>query len=557
MKKYWQYILLILLLIPSFWNLLKPGYFNMHDDLQVMRIFEMDICFADGQIPCRWAPDMGYGYGQPMFNFYSALPYYLGELIRLAFPISIIWTVKILFLISLVGGALGMYFLARELWGKWGGILAAVLYTYAPYHSLDVYVRGALAESFALMLLPFLWLAFYKLLQKGTLNKVIVTGVALGLLLMTHNVSSLIYAIPTLLWVLFWVVKDKNWAGIKNVILAGTLGIGIAAFFIVPIVFETKFVQLQWLTTDYLNYRGHFSTVYQLFISRHWGYGPSIFGPSDDLSFAVGWPHWWLAIPLAAISFFWIKNRRKIGTGILTLSMLALALFAVFLTHERSTFIWVNVPALSIVQFPWRFLGLGIFLLSLAAGALVGDKYKKEIAIGVILLAIGLNFGFFRPQHFFSQETDATKLSGESFIIQKKSAILDYLPVTAPIAPKEEAFAAPVLLSGDGEIKNYSKRSNSFFFDADIYNASEVQVPVMHFPGWVVVNGGRVIDSYPEGKYGLITFKLPPGKYIIQGRFTDTPIRFLGNSITVVSLTILLIGISLTSNKKKFLWFKN
>jgi uncharacterized membrane protein len=126
----------------------------MHDDLQVMRIFQMEKCFADGQIPCRWSPDMAWGYGQAMFNFYSALPYYLGVLIRIITPFSIMATVKLLFFISLAGSAIGMYLLAKEFWGKLGGIVAALLYAYAPYHALDIFVRGALAEAFALAILP-------------------------------------------------------------------------------------------------------------------------------------------------------------------------------------------------------------------------------------------------------------------------------------------------------------------------------------------------------------------------------------------------------------------
>src|SRR5258706_12575615 len=56
----------------------EKGYFNMHDDLQMMRQLEMEKCFADGQVPCRWVPDMGYGYGFPFFIFYLPLPYYVG-----------------------------------------------------------------------------------------------------------------------------------------------------------------------------------------------------------------------------------------------------------------------------------------------------------------------------------------------------------------------------------------------------------------------------------------------------------------------------------------------
>src|SRR5574337_739444 len=82
------------------WQLLRPGYYTMHDDLQVMRLYEMDRCFKDGQLPCRFAPDMGQNYGQPLFNYYSAFPYYLGELIHLT-GFSFIDTVKLLFLLSL------------------------------------------------------------------------------------------------------------------------------------------------------------------------------------------------------------------------------------------------------------------------------------------------------------------------------------------------------------------------------------------------------------------------------------------------------------------------
>ena len=63
-------------------TLFGQGYFNMHDDLQMMRQLQMEKCFIDGQIPCRWVPDMGYGFGFPLFNFYPPLPYMVGELFR-------------------------------------------------------------------------------------------------------------------------------------------------------------------------------------------------------------------------------------------------------------------------------------------------------------------------------------------------------------------------------------------------------------------------------------------------------------------------------------------
>jgi len=558
LKKFWPYLFLAIFAVPAVWNLFKPGYFDMHDDLQVMRLFEINKCFNDGQLPCRWAPDMAYGYGQPMFNFYSAFPYYLGQFIRMLAPISMIWTVKLLFVISLVAALAGMYFLAREFWGNLGGILAGVLYIYAPYHSLDVYVRGALAESFALMLLPFLWLAIYKLIQKGGFTKVLITCLVLGLFLTTHNVSALIIAPFTLLWAVFWIVKFKRYQSIKDVILSGLLGVGIAAFFLVPVAFETGLIQSNFLTMDYLDYRGHFVTLYQLFISRIWGYGPSIFGPNDNLSFDIGWPNWWLIIPLVGMGAVWLKSKAKRKYALLILTLLAFAGISIFLTHERSTPIWLNFSFLSIIQFPWRFLGPSVFFLSLASGALLAPEYKYRnfMFIFLVALSIGLNFFFFRPQNYFYNESDASKLEGESFVIQEKSAILDYLPKTAESAPKEEAPGKPVILSGEGEVLNYSKRSNSFFFDANIYNSAEIQVPVMYFPGWKVISENEVLQIYPSGNYGVITFKLPDGKYIVQGRLTNTLPRVFGNAISLISLMSLLIGFVLTVNDRKFLWLR-
>src|SRR3989344_4174465 len=266
MKKFLVIVSLIIVIIPASFYLLGRGYFNMHDDLQVMRVYQMDRCFADGQIPCRWSPDMVWGYGQAMFNFYSALPYYIGAFIRLAMPLSILATVKTLFLISLVISAAGMYLLAKEFWGRLGGILSAALYVYAPYHALDIFVRGAMAERFAISILPFLWLSFYKLVKDPNYKYAIFTSISLFFLLITHNISSLIYAPFTILWVLFWLVISKNWKSTKFIIFSGLLGIGLSAFFLLPAIFEQSLIQTQYLTSEYSDYHAHFVTLRQLFI---------------------------------------------------------------------------------------------------------------------------------------------------------------------------------------------------------------------------------------------------------------------------------------------------
>jgi hypothetical protein len=77
LKTHIYWVLVILFTVPVFVSLLRPGYFWMQDDMQAFRIFEMNKCFSDWQIPCRWVPDMGYQYGYPQFEFYPPSVYYL------------------------------------------------------------------------------------------------------------------------------------------------------------------------------------------------------------------------------------------------------------------------------------------------------------------------------------------------------------------------------------------------------------------------------------------------------------------------------------------------
>ena len=115
----------------------------MHDDLQIGRLYQLDQCLQDGQIPCRWVPDMGYGYGYPLFNYYPAFPYYLAEIFYLL-GFSFINSIKIFFILGLVFSGVFAYLLGKELWGEYGGLVTAAFYIFAPYHAVDVYVRGAL-----------------------------------------------------------------------------------------------------------------------------------------------------------------------------------------------------------------------------------------------------------------------------------------------------------------------------------------------------------------------------------------------------------------------------
>ena len=205
--KYWLVIFFTLSFVLVSWPLFLPGFFSHHDDLQVMRIFEMRKCLEDLQIPCRWVPDMGYGNGFPLFNYYSVFPYYLGAI--LSYILGYLGAAKALFLIPLVAGGVTMYLLARQLWGRLSGITAAALYLFAPYRALDAYVRGAVAESFALALIPLVFYFLLRLIKKPSQRNFLGLSLSSAAFLTTHNIMTLLFVPVIFIWgVLFlWIQK--------------------------------------------------------------------------------------------------------------------------------------------------------------------------------------------------------------------------------------------------------------------------------------------------------------------------------------------------------------
>lgn len=546
MKNSLKIILFVILLLPSLWWLLGSGYFNMHDDLQVMRLFEMDKCLYDGQIPCRWSPDMVWGYGQPMFNYYSAFPYYLGAILRIVFPLTYLGTVKMLFLISFVIAGVGMYKLAREFWGMLGGIFSGVLYTYAPYHALDVYVRGALSETFALSLLPWMFYFTYKLIKKYSLLNFVGVSLSIAFVLMTHNISTMIYAPITGFWCLFWLIAERQLKSVPRLVLAGILGIGLASFFIIPAVFEQNIIQTQFLTSNYSDYRGHFVTLRQLFVNRNWGDGPSIYGDNENISFQIGWPHWWLGIVAAlSASFLMYKKKMELKTFLLIAGLSFGALIFAFMTHHRSSFLWEIIPKVNFVQFPWRFLGPVMFFLAFLGGSISLNKniLTKLFIPLLIVFTIVLNYSYFIPVHYSRKVTDNEKLTGVAFELQQKAAIMDYLPKTAKFAPESLAFEKPKSIEGDLTVGQFSKTSDSFSFDVDVYTPSSVEVPVMYFPGWVVYVDGRMVKPEVHGDNGLIKVTFTEGQHQVFGEFADTPIRKAANMVSLLSFGVFLVVI--------------
>ncbi len=540
------FFLLFLLCIPSFSSLLRPGFYPMHDDMQAMRLLQIDKCISDGQIPCRWVPDMGYGYGYPQFNYYAPLPYYIMWVFHF-FGLGYLDSVKLFIVFSVLVSCYAMCLLASSLWGKLGGILSSVFYIYVPYRAVDMYVRGALGELAALSIIPFIFWSARKLVLKER-DHILYLALSSAALFTSHSITAMFFTPLIFLWVLFLLHQEKRFRLSEVIITAKYLGtsliwgLGLSSFFILPAFFEKHYVHIDTLISGYFNYISHFVGIKSLLFQSYWGYGSSEGGGYDDASFSVGLLHWTLPL-VVLVSFLFLRKKKEIR---LSLFLLILGFISLFMIHPRSLIIWrVFDSFLSYLQFPWRFLLLSIFFFSLSLGGigylLRENKNVSRIVAGVLIALVMLfNVYYFRPLKWFDINDDQ-KFSGESWQKQLTISLYDYLPVYAKKAPDEPAPEKPILISGDISVLSSQKGSNWQTYKIVSNGESRIRLPLYYFPNFRVILNGKETQFDYENELGLITLNLINGENDVEVRLYDTPIRSFSNIITFISFLVIPI----------------
>ena len=549
LAKYHRFIcplLVIVISIPTFWSLLRTGYFPMHDDMQPTRVYDMVKCIKDLQIPCRWVPDMGYRFGYPQFNYYGPIPYYFMSFANML-GLDLFDSVKLGFIIPLVLGNLAIFYLGLTLMGETGGFAAAILYAYSPYRGSDIYSRGAMGESWAYIFLPLIVLGIKKLSEKPSAKYSALLALSFGGLLATHNISTLMFT-PLILVYVAYLIISKSKLNIKKIfieskrfIIAFLWGGAIAAFFFLPVIFEKQFAHTETMLGGYFDYRAHFVSFKQLFFTSFWGYGSSEMGPTDDLSFFFS-PVMLLTIFTSAVLLFIRLLKRKFSGLEITVSIFAiLGLAATFMVHEKSSFIWSLVPPLAYLQFPWRFLVVANFFFALVGAytfAYVSSENSKWLVISFFAITFLFSAPLFRPNSWLELSPDE-KLSGYLWDRQMTISIFDYLPTSAKTPPTYPAPIQPLSSTKYFSIENLKKGSNWISFDYQSGEYSSVKLNLLDFPGWKVYDNGKVVDHYND-KDGIIVVNLAPGNHQVTARLKDTPVRIIGNLISLVSLPLAL-----------------
>jgi len=551
----------VLLSAFAYAPLLGGGMLFTGDTLHPMRLFAMDRCFADGQLPCRWSPDLGNGYGFPLFNYYPPLPYYAGELLH-ELGFSYLATVNALYLIGLAGAALSMYVLARRLWGELGGVVSAVAYVYAPYLALDVYMRGALVELWALAVAPALLWAVLELVTTARARFVPLVALLLALLLLSHNLVAVIVAPAVAIWAAGLLALHGREA-VRPALLgvaAAAWGFGLAAFFTLPVLLEGDLVQLDSLTSGPFRYDNNYASLGDLFLLRTNDYS-FLLGVRDGTPLQIGWFHWAFAgLSLPAAALLW---RRDARVGALAAGVFA-ACFAigVFMSVPASGAIWATFDPLRFLQFPWRYLGL----VSIGAAGLAGAwlallrerPLRAQLGVAAVLVGVFVGTGehFFQPFHRCQAPAaeqaldcpgnDGEYFAPERFYTHQQGSVRDYLPVAVDEVPESPPEAPARVVEGSGRVAPVDDAtSDGLRFRVEAETAVVVEAAVFDFDGWQARIDGRNVAHTASVPSGLITLDLASGRYDVELRLEGTAARTAGNWLSLASWGALVLGVPL------------
>ncbi len=277
--------LLITLALCAFalWPLLaRPGLPNGDDVLyHVYRAAEMDRSWSHGVLIPQWAESFYTGYGAPVFHYYASLTYYITSIFTRLFGFDAVNSLRLLIALCMFGAGAGMYAFTRRTSGKAGGIIAALCYVYSPYFLFtEPYSRGAYPELLAFALFPALMLAFSSLISNRTLRTRYIVSLPLnfalaalleGALIISHNLMALVLTGLLVGWLVWGFVSEtlqgrRVWRSYGLALAAVALGVGLAAYFWLPVVLEGSAVKLSNLTgLAELNYRNFFVPFVHLF----------------------------------------------------------------------------------------------------------------------------------------------------------------------------------------------------------------------------------------------------------------------------------------------------
>lgn len=530
--------------------------------LHFYRLIALDALVKQGVLFSRWFPNLAFGYGYPIFQYYPPLPHYVALTLSML-GLGPVWGLNGAFIAFSCIGAISAGGWARSVFGARASVVAGAIYAFAPYTLFNVFERAALAEFAALAILPMTLWAMHRAVMQPGLRPVAVVAICMAALMLCHNITAMVSA-PILtiyalaLAVLRWRDERREiappirptlhpaMAALVRTTAGLAIGLGVSAFFWLPAFLERDLTRLDRALSTAYDFRSAFVAGRALF-----DWPTPIEADLINSQFALTLSP--VALMLGACALVRISLRRTPLAQRLHGALFALlALTAAMLATAASQPIWEALPLLRFVLYPSRFLGLASLGLAMLAASLFtpapGTRTNRVLTVVAALAVVASQvFGFFWQQPLL-QRGELAQTATAIPEIERRTGIIgttsigEYAPRAVREWPAADAGIAGFFRTAPGvALRDAQITPLRGDVIAQSGTAHTLTIGQFFFEGWRAQIDGIDAPVGVSDPNGLMTLAVPAGEHRIGIWFGSTPLRDTSTAASVAALVVLLL----------------
>jgi len=519
----------------------------------------------------HWAPSANFGAGEPRFVFYPPLTWMLGAALGAVLPWQAV-PIALTFLLLAATG-LATRALAREMLPEGAATLAGCAALFSGYALFTAYERTAFAELTGGFWIPLLLLfALRERNPSGPAWRHALDGSAVPLAFVVagawlSNVPvGLMSAYLLAVVALGAALLAKSWAPILRALTSTALGLGVAALYIIPVAREQRWVSLVETIQD---------AAYQF--RNSWLFAqhadPAL-AEHDVVLRQVSWiASGMLFVAIAALLVVWRRgtlpaNRRW------RILLAATPFVILFLLLPISQPLWLLLPQLRFLQFPWRWLVALEAPMAIPFSAAVwpdpsARRWKRWAVIAaatVVLMAAGLFTIYGCFQSWDGEDSVAGLVSsyrsGMGFPGTDEyappnadnSLVATSLPVACLVRNPAALLGDRAEPRDDGAPLDWNPAQGSClatFAAAQDSSPEDVHITaatteagymvlrLRSYPAWRVTVNGEPASNLPARDDGLMTVPVPQGRVHLAIDWTTTPDSLAGRWLSTLAVLLL------------------
>jgi hypothetical protein len=529
--------------------------------LNQMRAFYRGL--ESGRLYPRWDDETHGGYGAPTLAFYPPGAYYLTSLVYfLTRDWSKVW-IGFYWLASLASAA-AIYCYARRTMSRSASLIAAAVYVFGPYHLINQYQRGAMAEFWSFVWTPLVLLFADRLCDPGSMDDQPSRRTVLSFAGLSASFGAFLWSHPPTAYqflLIFgpcfavWAIRMNRLRRLLIVGCALAFGSTIAAAYFFPAIAEQNLVNYEDVERTWPYHASyvydfeqkvydHIGNVFFIRLDRIWAFNALailflgsalMIGKRRSYKSESGFTH-----KIDSENGLMARVWLWIGAG----------LIACFLMTKYSEPIGRLIPGIEIGVYSWRMMTLLSFVVAMLAGASFeirskrGDtptvregaaaKYKLSVSIRPPALAsLTILIGALAMSAWY---VAWPMWRAQSFEPNPEHYNFATLPRGVPreAPPMDQARLA----SGNGRVTIEYWAPELRRLRVEMDKPDQLQFRSSNFAGWTATVDGRLVEI-KEGVVKNIVIDLPAGAHTVELELRSTPVRRAGNAITLLSLAIL------------------